>query len=401
MNKIIKTRTFFNLGTQRALYEGIGGYVKKEVSLAERLEKVKKEYQLDKIYRFDLGENSDGCHQGVVDQLTDYLNTINKREYLGQYPEFVCYKLRQKIAELHGICPDDILLSAGLDQMLIMIASTFLELNDRVVVNNPSFFLFEEYSQRMGAITIQLHLEEKDKFQWTRRTLHDYRDTLDKLKPKLIWIANPNNPTGLSLPDNTIEEIIHEAANHFCFIVIDEAYGEFKDHTYEVNSASKFLKEYNNVIVLRTFSKAYGLANLRVGYAMTSDRDIFNALKLHCPYFPITQFSFDMVYHALNNQEYLDEVRKVNYKRKQKLIQKLEKIRDLDYIPSETNIMMIGCKHLSSIEIQEKLEKYGIIVSSVPGDDYISRKYFRFTICSDEENQYFANSIAEILSSKK
>ena len=142
MKKKIKTHTFFNLGTQRALYESTFGYVEKEHSINQFTTDLAKNVEVEKIYRFDLGQNNEGCALDIIDLFQQQYKAKDIRKYLKTYPDFVCLDLRQKIASMHGISPDNILLSAGLDQMLIMIASSFLELNDKILMNSPSFFLF-------------------------------------------------------------------------------------------------------------------------------------------------------------------------------------------------------------------------------------------------------------------
>lgn len=392
-NTRIKTQSFFNHGTQRALYESVGGYITKEFYIQEYIKILKERYNLEKIYRFDLGQNNDGCTVEIEDHFKE-LSKTNIREFLKNYPEFICLELRTKIAELHNIFPEWIQLSAGLEQMLALIASSFIELNDRILVNSPTFYLFEEFSRRMGAIPIYLTLREEDNFEWTSSTLDEYSKILSRLKPKLIWIANPNNPSGYFCNHDLLEKIIKEASNFYAFVVIDEAYGEYTDSDRGVLSASSFLQEYKNLIVLRTFSKGYGLANLRVGYAMTGNEDILRALKIHRTYFPVTQFSFDFARIALENINYLISVRQKVIKRKHFFYEKLNKIPQIIYNNSSTNIMMLRHTKLSANKLMSHLEKNGIIVAKVPGDDIILQKYIRATLGTKQELDYFAQILS-------
>ncbi|MCU0289907.1 MAG: pyridoxal phosphate-dependent aminotransferase, partial [Acidobacteria bacterium] len=275
----VKTHTFFNLGTQRALYEKVGGYINKEFYIQEYIKVLQEKYKLEHIYRFDLGQNNEGCAVEVEQRFKQLVEEGDIRKYIKNYPEFICRDLRQKIADKHDIQRGWILLSAGLEQMISMIAAAFLSLNDRILVTAPTFFLFEEYSIRRGAIPIYLQLSEEDGFNWKDDILYEYRQVLKKLRPKLVWIANPNNPTGASIPERLIKKIIDTAADNYAFVIMDEAYGEYIDRENKINSTSAFLHDYRNLIVLRTFSKAYGLANLRVGYAMCSNEDVLGALK--------------------------------------------------------------------------------------------------------------------------
>jgi histidinol-phosphate aminotransferase len=396
MKTVVKTHTFFNLGTQRALYEKVGGYINKEFYIQEYIKILKAKYKLKRIYRFDLGQNNDGCAAAVEERFKQLAREDNIREYIKNYPEFICRELRQKIADLHQIQSAWVLLSAGLEQMISMIAGSFLSLNDRVLINSPTFFLFEEYSIRRGGIPIYLHLSEEDGFNWTESTLHEYRQILRKLHPKLIWIANPNNPTGASIPKRFIKRIIDTAVNNYAFVIMDEAYGEYTDKKNRLNSASSLLDEYNNLIVLRTFSKAYGLANLRVGYAMCSNEDILRALKVHRVNFPITQFSYDLASVALDNTGCLETVRQRAAGRKKLLTGMLDRIPCVSYVNTETNIMMLKHKKLTGRNFINELEKDGIIAAKVPGESDALKKYIRATLGNDEEIKFFGEVLKKI-----
>ncbi|HBD93230.1 MAG: hypothetical protein A2015_10965 [Spirochaetes bacterium GWF1_31_7] len=393
MNNNIRTHTFFNLGTQRALYEKVDGYINKEFYIKEYIEDIKNKYKLDRIYRFDMGQNNDGCYTGISSIIERILKNNDISDYIKKYPEFVCRNLRKKIGNLHEVSAEWVLFSAGLEQMISMVASTFLELNDRVLVTSPTFFLFEEYSKRMGAIPIYLPLHENQDFSWTIDTFNEYKEILDKLHPKLIWIANPNNPTGKVISKDMISNIVKIATEHYAFVIIDEAYGEYTDPQNKVNSASSLLHDYNNLIVLRTFSKAYGLANLRIGYALMSDLDIFKAMRIHSTNFPITQFSFDIAEMALNNLSHLEEVRFKNRVRKEKFVTELEKINTISFIKSDTNILMVKHNSMTSNELMSHLEKKGIITSKVPGENDELKSYIRITVGNDEDNNYFLQGI--------
>ncbi|MGE5342784.1 MAG: pyridoxal phosphate-dependent aminotransferase [Candidatus Omnitrophota bacterium] len=391
----IKTQTFFNHGTQRALYETVGGYINKEFYIQEYIKILKERYNLERIYRFDLGQNNDGCTEEIEERFRE-LSQTDIRQFLKNYPEFICLDLRRKIAELHNIFPEWVQLAAGLEQMLAYIAASFLEFNDRIMVTSPTFYLFEEYSRRMGAITIYLYLREEDNFQWTAETLDEYKKILARLRPKLIWIANPNNPSGAFISKHLQEEIVKLAADHYAFVVMDEAYGEYTDMDEGVLSSSSLLHDYKNLIVLRTFSKGYGLANLRVGYAMTGNEDILRAIKIHRTSFPITQFSFDFASIAIDKIDYLKAVRQKVEKRKKFFIEKIKAFPHIIVIDSETNIMMLRHIKLSANKLMDYLEKHGIFVAKVPGEDLLLQRYIRATLGTREELEYFVDILKKL-----
>ena len=263
------------------------------------------------------------------------------------------------------------------------------------MVNAPSFYLFEEYSKRMGAIAIYLKLKEEDGYAWKPETFDEYREILKKLNPKLIWIANPNNPTGAPCQKDLIKFIVDEAANYFAFVVVDEAYGEYTDPDGGISSTSRLLNEYNNLIVLRTFSKAYGLASLRIAYAITGNPDILSAIRIHSNYFPITQFSFDLASVALDHIDYLKTARELTKKRRDIFMDELDRIQGVSYVETRANIMMVKHEKLSGISLIDHLERQGILVAVISDEETIS-PYIRLTLGSEEDNHYFAEALRQI-----
>ena len=388
MFRKIQTSRFFNLGTQRALYERVEGYVVKEERTAHKADLLKKEQSSTPIVRLDLGQNPDGCDPALIEHIEKQLSSPDAMGYIQNYPDLNWLPLRERIGALHGVPAKWVLLSAGLDQLLSMISASFFEMNDRFLMNSPSFFLFDEYSRRMGAIPVTIDLRAEDNFDWTESTLDDFRSAVDKLHPKLVWIANPNNPTGRVIPPDMLEEIIRIAAEYYVFVVVDEAYGEYTDPSGGVLSSSKLLPAYHNLIVLRTFSKAYGLASLRVAYALTCESEIAGALNLHRPYYPITGLSYEMACRALDRIDYLDTVRARAAERRQNLQSRLADLEQIRWIESATGTMMVGHKGMRAHELKHRLEAQGIFVASVPGDGVAAQHYVRITIGRAEENEY-------------
>ena len=192
---LVKTNKSFNQFTRHALLEKVGGYVNKSKSLEEEIVRLKTRNNLNRIYRFDLGENVDGFSPMV----NDFLENLYKNEILfsklHEYPDITHLTLRKRLGAIFNIPRQNIVISAGLDSILDLITRVFFEYKDVFLMPVPGFFLFESYSERMGATPVFLKLDEENNFRWTNNTIEEFKDLIIKFRPKIIWISNPNNPT--------------------------------------------------------------------------------------------------------------------------------------------------------------------------------------------------------------
>lgn len=391
---ITKTRKFFNQATRQSLLDQVGGYVDKSHSINLEIDELKKKYNINKVYRFDLGENVDGFSPLINYFLEELYKNKSIFSRLNEYPDITHRNLRKRLASLYNINREDIVISTGLDSILDLITRVFFDYNNVYLMPIPDFFLFENYSERMGATPMFLPLKEVSKFTWTTDTMWEFNDLIIKFKPKIVWLSNPSNPTGQYIESRIMEEIIKLTYSHNVFIVIDEAYGEYIGNPED--SAVKHIKKYNNLMVLRTLSKAYGLAGIRIGYLMCSSKEIIKALLMHRHHFPATQMGLNLAHIAVDDQEFIQVTRNNIKWRGIKLFKNLDTLKTFQYIKSQTNIFMLKNNYLSDIEFRDKLKPHGILASSINISDVKKRQYLRFTIRTDEDNEYLFKILTKI-----
>jgi histidinol-phosphate aminotransferase len=270
--------------------------------------------------------------------------------------------------------------------MIDLITRVFFECGDKFLIANPDFFLFESYSKRMGATSISIELKEENNFMWVDDNYKQFSDLLSKYKPKVVLLSNPNNPTGQIISEEKLIEMIELACSNNAIIVIDEAYHEFIDDPND--SIAKYIDKYENLIVLRSFSKAIGLAGIRLGYLMCSNQEVINALLLYRHYFPITQQSLDIAKIALDDKNFLYETQQNTIDRRNSLFNNLDTLSSFKYIPSLTNIFMLKNKFLSANELNKIFKEHGIIASSVNILENGENNYMRITIRTNNDNEY-------------
>lgn len=392
----VKIHKFFNQSTRQGLFENVHGYVDKNFDSESEVERLRQKYGIERIYRFDLGENAEGCSPRVREFIAspqaveEFLNHIN------EYPEQTYNFLRNRLADFFQLPRDWFFISTGLDSVIDLIARVFFEHKDLYVMPIPSFYLFENYSERMGAIPLFIQLSEKDNFSWTRETTRKFKEIVGKFKPKIAWIANPNNPTGYFIPPRVLHELIVFANSCNTFVVIDEAYGEYTDTVIGESSAASFVSQFENLMVLRTFSKKYGLASLRVGYMICSSSIIIDAMLVHRDHFPVPQISAEIAAMALADQEFLHHSREVTQRNRNAMFAALDTMPSFRYIPSGTNIFMLKNTHMDAEKLQQRFLEFGIITSPIANAGPAGRDYLRITLRQKEENEYFCHACRAI-----
>lgn len=389
-----KIHKFFNAPTRQAMFEGVGSYL--DASHDADPARLGPLGPANATYRFDLGENAEGYSPRIREYLTELAQDDFMRARFNHYPERNHTTLKLRIAEKFSIPPEWIVLGAGLDSILDLIARVFLEHRDIYLMPTPSFFLFEAISERMGAVPYFLDLKEEDAFRWTADTTRRFRRMVEKFRPKLIWIANPNNPTGHYLNDMTIEELVAFASSYNAFVVVDEAYGEYTDPPGEVLSAARLLARHPNLMVLRTFSKKYGLASLRVGYLMCAASRIREGLQVHQPPFPITQLSADLALIALEDDAFLQTTREQTLLNRKALFEQIQRMDRFTLIPSSTNIFMLRHKDMDGPTLRSELRRRGIIASPLEITGLEGKGYLRFCLRKREDNHRLCQALWDL-----
>ena len=202
-------------------------------------------------------------HFGISPKVREVL--AGAGDTLSLYPENTGLALRRELGHFYGISPEKILLGNGSFELIWLIASVYLDHGDESILPAATFGAYKKYTELAGAAVISVPLRDGD---------IDLGKILSHVtdRTKIIWLCNPNNPTGRYIPEGEIRRFLRQVPPHV-LVVLDEAYIEFTDG-YDPARSVEILEDYANVLLLRTFSKFYGLASLRIGYAMGSEEII-------------------------------------------------------------------------------------------------------------------------------
>jgi histidinol-phosphate aminotransferase len=298
-----------------------------------------------------------------------YLRAV---KYITRYPKADYLRLKKALADYTGFDVENIAVGCGASELISCICNALLEELDRVVIPMPSYTLYSIYAMLRNA-SISFPVFE------------GYRvdpDAIAAERPKLVFLCSPNNPTGNSLS----KEVVEKVAGNAEYVVLDEAYVEFSN-----DSKIEMVKDYDNLIVLRSFSKFFALAGMRVGYAVCS-AEIAEAIeKVRLP-FSISYPAVEAAIAALGSLDYYREIRNKIVAERDRLIEKLRKIEWLEVYPSDANFVLVKARKEGVIE---KLAEKGFIVrdASVMG---LEGLHIRITVGKPEDNERLIEALNEI-----
>ncbi|WP_158217603.1 histidinol-phosphate transaminase [Lottiidibacillus patelloidae] len=320
------------------------------------------------VYKLDANE---GKTLFFSDQAT------SEREDFNRYPDNEATVLCEVMGKFLGVPTENIVAGNGSSEMIELIMKTFIDTGDGVLSFTPSFSMYEVftniYSGRFFSVP-------------SRRDFSLDVDALiakaNEIKPKVILLCNPNNPTGAFLTEAEIKKVIEETN---AIIVVDEAYIEFSDGSF-VNQVN----QYENVIVLRTVSKAFGLASIRLGF-MVANKEVINIIKKVKPPYNLNSLSQKYGIEALQKTEKMSRYVLEIKQEREKLYQEMKKL-NIEVYPSQANFLFFKS---TLVDLAERLQEKGILIRQFSGD---LAWYYRVTIGEKEENSAFLNGVKEMVS---
>ena len=337
--------------------------------------------KLKKIIKLSANESALGMSPSVAKIIS------NQKLNLERYPDGKSELLRKKISKKYKCNFEKIICGAGSDEVIQMICQLFLKPKDQVVVPQYSFLMYRIYANIVGAKVV-FAKEINFKVSITEIIKKVTKNT------KIVFVANPNNPTGTYLTKKEIIEL-RKKLNKRILLVIDDAYAEYmKNEDYK--SGLELFKNMDNVFILRTFSKIFGLASLRVGWGYGSKK-IINALNIIKPPFNVSHIAQLAATEALKDKKFIDQSIKHNFLFAKKIKTYLEQYQIFSNSISANFLLLDfkNCKHTAKY-LYEKLKQRGIIVRSTE-DGYHIRNKLRLTIGSKQENLAFMNAVKNIL----
>jgi histidinol-phosphate aminotransferase len=308
---------------------------------------------------------------------------------LARYPDGGGFELRQALAQRHRVAPEAITLGNGSNDVLDLVARTFLAPGTEAVFSRHAFAVYPICTQAVGATARVAPAHDGSRGPRYGHDLEAMQALVSK-DTRVVFIANPNNPTGTWLPRGQLYAFLKAMPTHLV-VVVDEAYFEYVGEA-EYPDSSLWLGEFPNLIVTRTFSKAYGLAALRVGYSL-SHPDVAALLNRVRQPFNVNSLALAAARAALEDDEHLQQVVRRNCEGKVMLEAGVRAL-GLDWIPSVGNFLCVNLGRPAAA-VDAQLLRRGCITRPVA--NYGLPDHLRVTVGLEHENRRFLDALGEVL----
>jgi histidinol-phosphate aminotransferase len=308
-----------------------------------------------------------------------------------RYPDASCYELVQKISKFWKVPSKNISVGNGSDELIDLLVRIYCEPREAIITSEKAFVA---YTVRAGASRVKvINAPLKEKYytdlEAIARILRTDRETK---KIRLVFLPNPNNPTGTYILDSEVAKFLQEFGNHpELLIVFDEAYTEFV-RAQDYQSAMELFPQYNNIVVLKTLSKIYGLAGLRIGIMIAPEQTIDLVNRVRTP-FNVNELAQAAAIAALDDSEFIKKTCETTWKGLDYFYHELKALQ-LPFVESQGNFVLFDTLRDAGL-VNEELLKRGVIMR--PVGNYGLPTEMRLSVGLPEENQFAISALKEVI----
>lgn len=340
------------------------------------IEEVEREYGIKGSIKLASNENPLGPSPKALEAIKRHISNIHR------YPDGSCHYLKERLASLLGVVPGKIIIGNGSNEIIELIVRAFLRPGDEAVMAHPAFIVYQMIVQAAGGKNVILPLKD---------FTHDM-EAMDRSiteRTRLVFITNPNNPTGTIVKRRDFERFLSKVPANV-IVVMDEAYFEYVSDPAYPNGMDYITDRL--VISLRTFSKIYGLAGIRVGYGIASEEIVSCLEKVRQP-FNVNSLAQIAALAALDDQGHVEESLRINSEGLAYIYGELDGM-GLSYVPTQANFLLIDLKREGN-KVYQDLLREGLIVR--PMGAYDLKNHLRVTIGLPDENRRFIEALKKVL----
>ncbi len=349
------------------------------------VDEIQRKFNLEKVVKLASNENPFSVSPQVAEAIKKEIGSLN------MYPCSDSYYLKETLAQYLGVDVKNVIIGAGSVEVIGMITSAFLKPGEKVLTSEKTFLMYRIAAVAAGGKKAFVEVP----------TDQEYRFDLDAMaaaideKTKVIFIANPNNPTGTLLPKQKLVDFIQKVPEDR-IIVLDNAYQEYVSDMDNYADGLDFAVNRKNVVVLRTFSKIYALSGLRIGYAVGHEKLIAYLARVKAP-FNVTRVAQVAAIASLKDDEFKNKSAALNIKNREKLYNQLVQL-GLKTVPSETNFLMFF-PGVNPMELNDRLLRQGVIIRPVKA--FGVPDGMRVTVGFEEDNDFFIQKLERELEALK
>lgn len=337
---------------------------------------VQRELGLDDVIKLASNENPVGPSKKAQEAIQAALTELHR------YPDGGQLVLKSNLAAHHNVAEDMLLVGNGSDEVISLFCTTFVEPGNEIVVPSPSFSEYKFAASLMAGRTVEVPL--RDGFEYD---LNDFKNAITE-RTRIIFLCSPNNPTGTYIRHSELEQFLQEIPKDI-LVIIDEAYNEYVE-AEDYAQGLDLLKKGYNVAVMRTFSKLFALASLRIGYTIANPEIVSYVNRVREP-FNVNHLAQVAAVAALHDEEHIAVSRKINSEGKRMLYEGFEQL-GMRYIPTETNFVLVDTG-VDSKELFQVMLKLGVIVRD--GGFFGLPTWIRVSIGLPDENSRFLTALEQ------
>jgi threonine-phosphate decarboxylase len=344
---------------------------------------------VNEMIDFSISTNPLGAPETALESIRGHLNLV--KHYPDPDPEW----LLGALAKSAGVKAENVILGNGSTELIYLFNEVFLEDGYEAVIPVPSFSEYKAAIERFGGNMTFLRCDSSKNFQLNVKELEQ---TISQ-KTRVIFLCNPNSPTGVLYDKDDILHILRFAAERNVLVFLDEDYIDFVNDGKRYSMA-EYVNEYNNLFVLRSLTKFFGLAGLRIGYGIGSPELVTALNNVKMPW-SINSLAMYATEAAINDVEFIKKSRTLVSQSRKEMLELFKPVPWLKVYPSETNFLLIEIIQgdLTSTQIKEALAKEGFLIRDCKDFDGLNNRFFRVTVRRPEENKKLVEQI-KLLSKK-
>ncbi len=341
------------------------------------MEEVERELGLDEVLKLASNENPLGPSPSALQAIRETLQELHR------YPDGGCHSLRQRLSQHLGMSPEEVCFGNGSNELLELVTRAFLGPGDEAIMGHPAFVVYRSVCQAVGCDIREVPLKD---------FTHDLPRMLQAVtaRTKLVFLGNPNNPTGTCVSPTDVHDFLQELPGNV-ILVVDEAYREYVPRDLQPDLLRP-IRDGRYVLALRTFSKAYGLAGLRIGYGVAPAAMVNILNRVRQP-FNVNTLAQKAAAAALDDTAHLKETVRITEGGRRSLQARLGEM-GLSYTPSVTNFILVDVG-VEGRAVANALLRKGIIVRSM--EVYGLPTHIRVTIGTPQENARALKNLGDVL----
>lgn len=334
-------------------------------------------YQYQNCVDFSANCNPLGTPKGVKEAVIQSLDHIN------DYPQVGCTPLRKAIAAYEGVNPEEVICGNGAAELIFTICRALKPA--KALVPAPTFAEYEQALESVGCTCIHGFLKEKELFLPGEKFLDMLTEDLD-----MFFFCNPNNPTGMLTSRKLLTAILQKCKALGIFLVVDECFLDFVKEP-ESFTLKEYLKEYDNLFILKAFTKRYAMAGIRLGYGLTSNRELLEAMRSVTQPWNVSSIAQAAGLAALKETEYVRKGRELVFSQAEYLKTEMAAL-GLKVYPSCANYIFFRGKE----DLFEQCVARGVLIRDCSNYPGLSKGYYRVAVKRPEENQKLISVLQEI-----